>query len=210
MRINGETILAGLVVAASLVIFKAIIANVAGRMAISLKRYFRVGDRVQLGAIKGDVIEIGLLSTRLMEIGAWAEGDQYSGRLIKVRNSSVFKVPVFNYSREYPFIWDEIDITVGHETNLELTNDIIKSSARKIVGHYEERSRLSWNQPVENFISVAIEDDGTKFTLRYVTDGKLRRRTRDFLFREINRQIKSSKTQVQCDKLYTETTHWPR
>jgi small-conductance mechanosensitive channel len=63
---------------------------------------------VELGGIKGDVIDIGILRTTIMQIGEWVSGYQYNGRIVRVANSFVFKEPVFNYSAEFPFLWDEI------------------------------------------------------------------------------------------------------
>ena len=67
-----------------------------------------MGDRVQIGDTKGDVIDIGLLRTTLMEIGNWVSRDMYSGRIVRIPNSTVLKGSVFNYSQGFQFIWDEI------------------------------------------------------------------------------------------------------
>jgi small-conductance mechanosensitive channel len=61
------------------------------------------GDRVQLGGIKGDVMDIGVLRTTIMETGQWVDGDLYNGRIV-LANSYVFKEPVFNYSGDFPFM----------------------------------------------------------------------------------------------------------
>jgi small-conductance mechanosensitive channel len=74
-----------------------VIASVAGWIALSFGQFYAVGDPVQLGSIKGDVIDIGVLRTTLMEIGEWVKGDQYNGRIVRVVNSFVFKEPVYNY-----------------------------------------------------------------------------------------------------------------
>ena len=63
------------------------------------------GDRVLLGGIRGDVIDISLLRTTLMELGEWVKGDQYNGRIVRVANSFVFKEAVLNYSADFPFLW---------------------------------------------------------------------------------------------------------
>jgi small-conductance mechanosensitive channel len=98
----------GAIGAATVFALQEVIASLAGWVALSFGNFYRPGDRVQLGGIKGDVIDIGLLRTTLMEIGSWVDGDQYSGRMVRVANSFVFKEPVFNYSAEFPFVWDEI------------------------------------------------------------------------------------------------------
>jgi small-conductance mechanosensitive channel len=77
-----------------------VIISVAGWTAVSFGGFYKVGDRIQLGGIKGDVIDIGVLRTTIMQIGEWVDGDQYNGRIVRIANSIVFKEPVFNYSRE--------------------------------------------------------------------------------------------------------------
>ena len=61
---------------------------------------------MQLGGIKGDVIDVNVLRTTLMETGQWVDGDLYNGRIVRIANSFVFKEPVFNYSGDFPFLWE--------------------------------------------------------------------------------------------------------
>jgi hypothetical protein len=61
------------------------------------------GDRVQLGGIKGDVMDIGIVLTTIMETGQWVDGDLYNGRGIDSQQLC-FKEPVFNYSGDFPFL----------------------------------------------------------------------------------------------------------
>ena len=67
-----------------------VIVSIAGWLAISSGRFYTIGDRVQLSGTVGDVIDIGVFSTTLMEIGEWIKGDQYSGRVVRIANSFVF------------------------------------------------------------------------------------------------------------------------
>ncbi len=66
-----------------------VIASLAGWVAISFGNFYKTGDRVQLGGIKGDVIDIGMLRTTMMEIGQWVNADLYNGRIVKIANSFV-------------------------------------------------------------------------------------------------------------------------
>jgi small-conductance mechanosensitive channel len=65
--------------------------------------FYNSGDRVQLGGIKGDVMDIGVLRTTIMETGQWVDGDLYNGRIVLIA-ASFFKEPVFNYSGDFPFM----------------------------------------------------------------------------------------------------------
>ena len=101
-----------------------------------------VGDRVQLGGIRGDVIDVGVLRTTLMECGHWVNGDLYNGRIVRVANWFVFKEPVFNYSGDFPFLWDEITVPVRYGADHRLARDIIERVVAEVVGEYA-RSRRS-------------------------------------------------------------------
>jgi small-conductance mechanosensitive channel len=98
-----------------------VIASLAGWVAISFGNIYNTGDRVQLGGIKGDVIDIGMLRTTMMEIGQWVNADLYNGRIVKIANSFVFKEPVFNYSGDFPFFWDEITVPIKYGCDYRLS-----------------------------------------------------------------------------------------
>ncbi|MFZ2258133.1 MAG: mechanosensitive ion channel domain-containing protein [Clostridiaceae bacterium] len=83
---------------------REVIVSFAGCFAILFGDFFKVGDHVLLGGINGDVVDLGILRTTLMEIGDWVEGDQYNGRIVRVANSFIFTSPVYNYSADFPFV----------------------------------------------------------------------------------------------------------
>ena len=68
-----------------------VLASIAGAFSIGFSKLYAVGDRVQVGDIRGDVIDIGLLRTSLMEIGNWVSRDLYNGRIARIPNSTVLK-----------------------------------------------------------------------------------------------------------------------
>jgi small-conductance mechanosensitive channel len=81
-----------------------IIVSIAGCIAITFGRYYKVGDRILLGGVKGDVIDISVLRTTIMECGSWVDGDLYNGRVVGLANSFLFKDPVYNYSGDFLFL----------------------------------------------------------------------------------------------------------
>ncbi len=184
-----------------------VIASFAGWFAITFNNFYRVGDRVKLGGIRGDVIDIGLLRTTMMEIGDWVDGDLYNGRTVRLLNSFVFKEPVFNYSGEYPFLWDELSIVVRSESDIAITDEILKSSAKEVVEQFEIESKEEWKNLVRKFmiedaqidhmVTCLIDPSGIKFTLRYITNYKLRRKTKDLLTRTILKKINDSAGEVE-------------
>jgi small-conductance mechanosensitive channel len=169
-----------------------VIASVAGWIALSFGQFYAVGDRVQLGGIKGDVIDIGMLRTTLMEIGEWVIGDQYNGRIVRVANSFVFKEPVYNYSADFPFVWDEITVPIKYGSDHTLARKIIQDAAQKVVSEYVAFAHQTWQNilrkyaiedaSVEPIVTLVANDNWMEFTLRYVVDFKKRRSTKDLLF----------------------------
>jgi len=105
-RLGGLTVAFGVAGAGIAFALQEVIASAAGWVAISFGNFYAPGDRVQLGGIKGDVIDVGILRTTLMEVGQWVDADLYNGRIVRVANSFIFKEPVFNYSADFPFLWD--------------------------------------------------------------------------------------------------------
>jgi small-conductance mechanosensitive channel len=172
-----------------------VIASVAGWVAIVFGNFFKVGDRVLLGGIRGDVIDIGVLRTTLMECGDWVHGDLYNGRIVRIANSFVFKEPVFNYSADYPFLWDELVIPIRYGSERVLARSLIEDTVRDQVGDYAEYAKRSWGSLVQKYriedasveplVSMTANENWMDFTVRYVVDFKRRRTTKDKLFTAI-------------------------
>jgi small-conductance mechanosensitive channel len=96
-KLSGLPVALGVAGAGIAFALQEVIASVAGWLVVSAGNFYKTGDRIQLGGIMGDVIDIGILRTTLMECRQWVNGDQYNGRIVRVANSFVFKEPVFNY-----------------------------------------------------------------------------------------------------------------
>lgn len=184
-----------------------VIASFAGWLAIMFGSFFRTGDRVQLGGIKGDVMDIGVLRTTIMEVGEWVDGDLYNGRIVMIANSYVFKEPVFNYSGDFPFLWDEIKIPIQYGSDYELTTRILKEVGKEIVGDLSDESHANWRHlqrtyrledaQTEPMVSVIANDNWVEFTLRYVVPFKRRRATKTDLFMSILKRLENTNGAVK-------------
>lgn len=170
--------------------------GVAGWIAISFGGFYRPGDRVQVGGIKGDVIDIGILRTTLMELGEWVDSDLYNGRIVRIANSFVFKQPVFNYSGDFPFLWDELRLPVQYGSDHQLVRSILESIGAEIAaGPFTAQVRTAWGQMVRKYllenagvepqVTLVLTDNWMEFTLRYVVDVKARRSTKNLLYQRI-------------------------
>ena len=176
-----------------------VIASLAGWVAISFGNFYNTGDRVQLGGIKGDVIDIGMLRTTMMEIGQWVNSDLYNGRIVKIANSFVFKEPVFNYSGDFPFLWDEITVPIKYGCDYRLSRDIFMRILGEVTGEYATQAKASWTELIHQYrvdpteidprVFLVANDNWMEFTLRYVVDYKKRRITKDQLFTRILEEV---------------------
>lgn len=205
-QLSSITVALGVAGAGIAFALQEVIASVAGWIALSFGQFYTVGDRVQLGGIKGDVIDIGVLRTTLMEIGEWVKGDQYNGRIVRIANSFVFKEPVYNYSADFPFVWDEITVPIKYGSDHALARKIIQDAAAATVSEYSALAQQTWQRmlkkyaveqaSVEPMVTLVANDNWMEFTLRYLVDFKKRRGTKDLLFTKILDAVVASEGRV--------------
>ena len=105
----------------------------------------------------------------MMELGQWVDGDLYNGRIVLVANSFVFKEPVYNYSGDFPFLWDEIKVPIMYGSNYELAKSIILKAGEEVAGDLTERSREKW---VDMQKKYRLEDAQTEAMGRLSLSGK--------------------------------------
>lgn len=200
------TVLFGVAGAGIAFALQEVIVSIAGWAALSFGTFYRPGDRVKVGGIVGDVIDIGVLRTTLMETGDWVAGDLYNGRVVRVANSFVFKEPVFNYSADFPFLWDEIKLPIRYGSDWRAAEKILRDAADKVSGDLAARSEARWERFVQKYlierarvsplITMVVTGDFIEFTARYITDYKSRRVSKDAISREILSGLEAHKDTI--------------
>ena len=206
-KLGGLTVAFGVAGAGIAFALQEVIASFAGWLAIMFGGFYKTGDRVELGGIKGDVMDIGVLRTTIMETGKWVDGDLYNGRIVLVANSFVFKEPVYNYSGDFPFLWDEIKIPIQFGSNYQKTNEILLEIGKEVAGDLSEQSIEKWkllqnkyrleDAQTEPMVSLVANDNWVEFTLRYIVNYKRRRATKTELFTKILKEIESSGGEIK-------------
>jgi len=218
-NIKDFTLAIGLLSAGITITLQELILSIAGSFYIFLVGVYKPGDRIEINAIKGDVIDIDSMYTTMMEIGEWVKSDNYSGRIVKLSNAFVFKGPVYNYSRDFPFVWDEIDIPVHYKSDLEMAREIILELARTQLTDYVKESVERWKEVVAKYyvedalvepsLSLKLTDNWAEFNLRYIVDYKRRRATKNELSRGIVKAISESNERVKLASSSIEILEWP-
>ncbi len=206
-KLGGLTVAFGVAGAGIAFALQEVIASFAGWLAIMFGGFYKTGDRVQLGGMKGDVMDIGVLRTTLMETGQWVDGDLYNGRIVLVANSFVFKEPVFNYSGDFPFLWDEVKIPIQYGSNYDKANEILLKAGNEVAGDLPEESHQKWTALQRKYmledaqttpmISLVANDNWVEFTLRYVVDYKKRRATKTKMFTTILKEVEATNGEVK-------------
>lgn len=176
-----------------------IIVSLAGWINIMFTSCVKVGDRVKIGSITGDIIDIGITSTTLMELGEWVKGDLYNGRIVKISNSFVYKESIHQYSSEYPFLWDELTIPITTTSDYFEAQKLFEKILQDICGNYAIQSENEWEQLSEKYkiekaqvkpmVSLQFDENWITFTLRYIVDYKKRRSTKTLVYSEVLKQL---------------------
>jgi small-conductance mechanosensitive channel len=133
----------GLLTAALAFSLQRLMAAIAGYFIILRGKTFSVGDRIVMGGVRGDVIALRLTQTTIMEMGqppsvgdqadpaVWVRSRQYTGRVVTVSNARIFEEPVYNYTREFPYIWEELSIPIPYDADRAKAEAILMSVARR-------------------------------------------------------------------------------
>lgn len=219
-RLGGLSVALGVTGAGIAFALQEVIASVAGWFAVSFGRFYAIGDRVQLGGIKGDVIDIGILRTTLMEIGQWVDADLYNGRIVRIANSFVFKEPVFNYSADYPFLWDEIKLPVRYGSDWQHATTVLDSVLTEVCGEFARQSEAAWisarkryaleDAQIRPVVTMVANENWLELTGRYVVDYRHRRVTKDRLFRRYLAEVDRSAGRIRLASTTLEIVNVPR
>lgn len=128
---SGVATYVGLITAGLAIALSDVLKNLAGWLFIVLRRPFRLGERIQIGEHKGDVIDIRAFRFTLFEIaGERVDAEQPTGRLLHVPNGLVFTEPLANFTEGFQYVWHEIPVLVTFESNWETAQQILPKRSR--------------------------------------------------------------------------------
>lgn len=209
----------GLLTAGITITLQELILSVAGSFYIFFVGVYKPGDRIEINGIKGDVIDVDSIYTTMMEIGQWVSSDNYSGRIVKLSNAFVFKGPVYNYSKDFPFVWDEFNLPIRYDSDMELAKKIVIQIASETLSEYVAQSIAEWEQVVNKYyienaqveptLAITMTDNWIQFNLRYIVDFKKRRYTKHLLNELIGTAIQKTEGKVQLASMTVEIVRVP-
>jgi len=171
------------------------IVNLAGWLFIVWRRPFEVGDRIQIGEHRGDVIDVRVFQFTLLEVGNWVDADQSTGRIIHIPNGKVFRDAQANYTQGFQYIWNEIAVLVTFESDWKKAKAILAEVAEQHAVHLsaaaEEQVRAAARRFMIFYTNMAptvytsVADSGVLLTLRYLCDPRERRATAQAIWEAI-------------------------
>jgi len=175
----------GLFTAGIAIALKEPLTNLAGWLFILFRKPFIVGDRVQVGDHKGDIIDIRLFQFTMLEIGNWVDADQSTGRIIHLPNGTVFIEPQANYSSGFEYIWNEIPVIITFESNWKKAKDMLteiicdyaQNEDVKVEKEIQEASKnyMIYYKNLKPIVYVKAEKSGVLLTIRYLCNPRKRR-----------------------------------
>jgi small-conductance mechanosensitive channel len=163
---------AGLITAGIAVAMQNVITSIVGYFFLIGKYGLRVGDRVSVAGVTGEVVDIGLVRIHLMELGGPGES-QPSGRVVAFSNSIVFQ-PTAGIFKQIPgtnFVWHELKLTLASETDYHAAKDRIIKAVDSALGHYRENIDTQRRMVERNLSTVSAGELQPKVRLHYTASG---------------------------------------
>jgi len=196
----------GLVGAGIAFALQRVITAVAGYFVILRGKTFNVGDRIVMGGVRGDVISLSFMQTQIMEMGQpppvqgdepamWVKSRQFTGRIVTVTNDKIFDEPVYNYTHEFPYIWDEISVPIRYAEDRSKAEHILLNAAqehavtRRSIGERETKrihNRFGIDVgAIDPRVYWRLTDNWLELTVRFLAPDHGIREIKDAMSRDI-------------------------
>ena len=200
----------GLVSAGLAFALQRLITSIAGYFVILRSNNFTVGDRIAMGGVRGDVMALGFVQTTIMEMGqppsvteggstTWVRSRQFTGRIVTVSNAKIFDDPVYNYTRDFPFIWEEIAIPITYTADRARAEAILLNAARafglegsKVAQSQKDSLQEKFGvEPIdlEPTVYMRLTDNWIELTVRFMLETHRIRAAKSDMSRQIIREL---------------------
>ncbi|MBU1052521.1 MAG: mechanosensitive ion channel family protein [Proteobacteria bacterium] len=193
--IDSITTFLGLATAGIAIAMHDTIANLAGWLFIIWRKPFSVGDRIEIGGVAGDVIDIRIFQFSLIEIGNWVDADQSTGRIIHIPNSKALREPLANYQIGFEHIWNEIPVLITFESNWKKAKEILNNIVLDKTMHLSKGAQDQIRNAAKKYfifydkltpiVYTSVKDSGVLLTLRYLVKPRERRITEQQIWEAI-------------------------
>lgn len=172
-ELSAVTTFAGLLTAGIAVALQNVILSVAGYFFLVGKYGVRVGDRVQVAGVTGDVVDIGLVRLHLMEVTG-GTNPRPTGRVVVFSNAVVFQANagLFKQIPGTSFLWHELTLTLGPETDYRTAEKRLLEAVNQVFDDYREKMELQ-RRSMERALNTAGIRAFAPETHLHITSGGL-------------------------------------
>jgi small-conductance mechanosensitive channel len=181
------------------------IESFTGWLLNSFQGYYRVGDRIRVGDVFGDVYRIDFLTTTVWEIGApyqpgFVQAEQPTGRMVTFPNNEILTGTVINLTGDFPYVWDELSVSIANESNIMKAMEVLENTALTLLGNYMvtpaqqyarllAKAGLDDNVPEKPQVFLSVEDSWTNVTIRYLVGARERRKWKSELILRTTQEL---------------------
>jgi len=198
---------AGLVTAGLAFALQRVVTALAGYFVILRGKNFSVGDRITMGGVRGDVVARGFIQTTIMEMGqppsvqgadpaVWVRSRQYTGRVVTVSNAKIFDEPIYNYTRDFPYLWEELVIPITYTADRQRAEQIMLAAVHHHTESVEALGRAALDEMQRRYFVHAvtdlrprvyyrITDNWLELSVRFITTEHGVRDVKDAISREL-------------------------
>ncbi len=194
-----------------------VITALAAYFVILRGDMFTVGDRITLGGVRGDVVALGFIKTTILEMGqppavqnadpaVWVHSRQHTGRVVTVSNGVIFSEPVYNYTRDFPYLWEEITIPIAHDADRDRAGAVLQEAgARHAVNPSTidpavlSRARTRYGIPpaeLEPAVYLRITDRWLELSLRFLVPERGVRPIKDRISRDVLAGLEAARIRI--------------
>jgi small-conductance mechanosensitive channel len=219
---NNLATVAGFVSAGLAFALQKVIISVAAYFVILRGQVFRVGDRILMSGVRGDVIALGFTRTTIMEMGqppgerpddpkVWIKSRQFTGRIVTVTNDKIFENPVFNYSRDFPYIWEELTLPIKYAGNRKRAEEIMVEAAKRNAVKADDVGEETLEMMErEYYVSAAdmiprvyyrLTDNWVELSLRFLAKEHGSRDMKDSMSREILDKFEAENIEIASSSI---------
>jgi len=194
-----------------------VVSSLFGWINILSGRIFRVGDRISMGGVEGDVIDLTPLRTKVLEMGRpvelgsedeasppWVRGRQYTGRIVSISNNATFEAPVYNYSAIFEFIWEELTLPIPYRADWREAERILLEEVQEVSSSADaERAMETMTSrypvprtEVEPRVFVRATDNWMELAARFVVPVRTARRVKSDLTRRVMERFQEAGIEI--------------
>jgi small-conductance mechanosensitive channel len=189
------TTVLGLAGAGLTVAMKDFIVAFFGWFVLMGRNGIRVGDWVEIDGVGGEVVEVGLLKTVLLETGNWTDSSHPTGRRVSFVNSFAIEGHFFNFTTSGQWMWDELQVQIPAGQDPYPIIDGIQKLVEKETQANASKAEAEWREATSKYrvqalsavpgINVVPNGSGIEVHIRYITRANERHETRNRLYEAV-------------------------